>query len=110
MSRLLLPLLLCGCAYRVRLLSTPPGALVELPSGRQVITPADVRLQWAPYNHQVLKVTARGHRPFEVDLRDTEVKFGRYLFRGFKRPRGEVELVLVPTHGPAGTWTPSEVP
>ena len=110
MTRLLLPILLCGCAYRVRLLSTPPGALVTLPSGRQVTTPADVRLEWAPYSQQVIEVTARGYRPMTLDLRETEVKFGRYLLRGFKRPRGEVELVLVPAHGPSGTWTPNEVP
>lgn len=102
-------LALVGCAYRVNLVSTPPGALVELPTGRQVTTPAVVRLRWAPFNEAVVRASARGYRPLEVDLRDTEVKAGRFLFRAFKRPRGEVELVLVPSHGPTGTWLPGEV-
>lgn len=107
--RPLLLLALSGCAYRVALVSTPPGALVELPSGRQVTTPAEVKIRWAPFNEAVVRASARGYRPLEVDLRDTEVKAGRFFFRGFKRPRGEVELVLIPAHGPTGTWLPAEV-
>ncbi len=109
-------LLLAGCAYRVTLTSLPMPARVELPDGEVVVTPADVTLRWVPFGHQPVTVTAPGHRRLAVDLRRDEVRLGRWIatsvFRPrtwFGAPRGEVRFLLVPDHGPAGTWAPSEV-
>ena len=85
--------------------------MVELPDGERVTTPGSVALLWKPYNRQIVRVTATGYRPLEVDLRRNEVKFGRFIGRAFRRgDRGEVEFVLVPTHGPTGTWTEGDIP
>jgi hypothetical protein len=102
---------LAGCAYTVALTSTPMPARVALPDGRIVATPTEARLRWAPFGHQVVTATAPGYRPLTVDLRRDEVTLGRWVatsvFRPatwFGAPRGEVRLVLVEEHGPAGTW------
>ena len=57
------------------------------------------------------------HRPFEADLRKTEIRFWRFVGGTIAhpatlggRPRGEVELMLVPEHEPAGAWNPEEIP
>ena len=106
-----------GCAYKVALSSQPTPARVTLPGDQgSVITPAEVVFRWAPFNEQVIQVTADGYRPLEVDLRTHEIRMGRYLtdtlFRPatlFGQPRGEVRLMLVPDHGPIGTWTAEDV-
>jgi hypothetical protein len=106
-----------GCAYKVSLSSIPTTAAVQLPGDRgTVITPTDVVFRWVPFGHQVITATADGYRPLELDLRDHEILGRRYLtdtlFRPatlFGRPRGEVKLLLVPEHGPVGTWTPDDV-
>lgn len=98
-----------GCAYRVELRSLPEPVLVELPDGSRVSTPSEARFVWAPFNHQRVRVTASGYRPLEVDLRKHDVRLKRLLGRPFKRVKGEVEFVLVPTHGPTGTWTEEDV-
>ena len=107
--------LLAGCAYRVALTSLPMPARVELPGGETVVTPAEVTLRWAPFGHQSVVVTAPGHRRLEVDLRRDEIRLGRLVATSvcrprtlFGAPRGEVRFLLVPDHGPAGTWAPAE--
>jgi hypothetical protein len=104
---------LTGCVYRVALTSVPMPAQVTLPSGEMVVTPVEVDLRWAPLRPQVLTVSAPGHRSVTVDLHRDEVRFGRLvattLFRSSTwsgAPRGEVRVVLVPEHGPAGTAAP----
>ena len=112
-SRLVVALVLLssGCAYKVALKSTPSAVLIELPGGAVAPTPTTYIARWAPFNSVPIRATARGYRPLEVDLRRTEVRFGRFLLRGFRgRPRGEVELVLVPEHGPVGTWIEQDLP
>lgn len=115
--------LLGGCAYRVRLTSTPSPAQVVLPERgpvaveESVATPTDVTFRWSPFNSQVVAVSAPGHRVLTVDLRAHEIKFTRYIgdllfhpgamFGG--DPQGHVSFVLVPVHGPVGTWDPDEV-
>lgn len=102
---------LAGCAYTVSLTSTPMPVRVALPDGTVVATPAEARLRWVPYGHQVVVATAPGYRRLEVDLRRDEVTLGRWMATTVFRPatwlgapRGEVRLVLVEDHGPAGTW------
>ena len=116
-SLLLLCLWSSGCAYKVGITASPSTATIDLPGERgTVVTPAEVVFRWAPFNHQVIRATADGYRPLEIDLRDREIRASRYvtdaLFRPatfFGRPRGEVRLVLVPEHGPIGTWSASDV-
>ena len=106
-----------GCAYRVSLSSTPGTAEVILTGGSSVTTPTEVRLRWVPFGGQRIVARAPGHRSLEVDLRKSEIKLHRYvsdtLFRPatlLGAPRAEVRLLLVPEHGPVGTWGPEEVP
>ncbi len=103
---------LAGCAYTVTLTSAPMPARVQLPGGRVVATPVDAKLRWAPWSHQVVTADAPGYRTLVVDLRDDEVRLGRWIATSLFRPatwsgapRGEVRLVLVPEHGPSGTWS-----
>lgn len=109
--------LLSGCAYKVALSSDPAAAVVRLPEGDEVITPDVVDLRWRPFGEQVVVVSSPGYRTTAFDLRDREIRWGRYvtdtLFRPatlFGAPRGEVRFVLVPEHGPAGTWREDDVP
>lgn len=109
-------LLSSGCAYRVELISTPSPAQVHLPDGRVVTTPTEATFRWEVNNEQVVHVSAPGHRPFAVDLRDHEIRFTRYITdvftrwgRGRDEARGQVWFILVPAHGPVGTWDPQEV-
>lgn len=109
-------LFLPGCAYRLHLSSTPEPAQVLLPDGRVVRTPTDETFRWTLDNEQIVQVSAPGYRTFAVDLRDREIKLTRYIVgiftrwgRGRDAPRGHVAFVLVPAHGPVGTWDPEEV-
>lgn len=106
-----------GCAYKVRLRSTPQPAEVTLPEGKTVLTPSIVRLRWVPFGHQHVSVHAPGYRPLELDLRDREVRLGRILSQTIRHPstlwgevRGDVYFVLIPEHGPVGTWDRDDVP
>jgi hypothetical protein len=112
-------MLLCtGCAYRVTLASLPEPAEIDLPGRRgTVVTPTEVTLRYVPFGHQRVRVRAPGYRVLEVDLRRTEIRLGRYFSDSLWRPatlaggsRGTVRFVLVPEHGPVGTWEADEVP
>jgi hypothetical protein len=107
-----------GCAYKVRINTSPAGAELTLPSGETVITPNEVTLRWAPFNHQELTARAAGFRELTIDMRREEVRWGHYLrdilllhtrtWAG--QPRGTVSLVMIPEHDGVGTWTAEEVP
>ncbi len=110
-------LALLGCAYKVTLASLPTPATVTLPDGSSVLTPATVRLRWVPFGHQRITVTSPDHRDLAVDLRDREIRLSRMIGTSiwrpgtiFGAPRGEIRFVLVPEHGPSGTWSEEEVP
>lgn len=105
-----------GCAYRVTL-SSVPAADVVLPDGRRVGTPSEVVLRYVPFGHQRISVAAPGYRSMVVDLRRQEIQLWTMVVGTLAhpdvlwgRPRGEVRLLLVPEHGPAGTWTPDDLP
>ncbi len=109
--------LLGGCAYKVQLSSDPAAASVELPDGERLITPDIAVLRWRPFGRQEVRVSATGYRPVTIDLRDREIRWSRYvtdtLFRPATlagAPRGDVRFVLVPEHGPVGTWSEDAVP
>jgi hypothetical protein len=106
-----------GCAYRVTMSSTPAAATVQLPDGGRTVTPDEVVLRWRPFQSQVVQVSAPGYRTVAIDLRDREIRWSRYvtdtLFRPATlvgAPRGDVRFVLVPEHGPVGTWGEDDVP
>lgn len=113
----MLVLALLGCAYKVTLASIPTPATITLPDGSSVLTPATVRLRWAPFGHQRVTVESPDHRPLTVDLRDREIRLWHLIGTSVWRPgtlagapRGQIRFVLVPVHGPSGTWTEDEVP
>lgn len=113
-----------GCLYRVTVDSQPVPVTVVLPpgasaigGGERVSTPAEVDFRWVPFGHQRIVASANGYRTFEVDLRRNVIRWRRIVFRTIARPslrdgesRGEVQLLLVPEHGPVGTWTEDDIP
>ncbi len=107
-----------GCAYKVTLTSQPELTEIVLPGkGGTVITPVDVTLRYVPFGKLPIVASAPGYRPLELDLRKSEVRLGRYITDTLWRPatlfgrsRGVVRLVLIPEHGPVGTWVEDEVP
>jgi hypothetical protein len=103
----MIALWLAACVYRVTLATEPAPVQIALPDGSVVATPAEVSLRWVPFGHQVVTASAPGYRPLTIDLRRTEVRWPHWL-RGASRRK--VELLLVPDHGPAGTWRPEDVP
>ncbi|MCA9569773.1 MAG: hypothetical protein KC656_18140 [Myxococcales bacterium] len=98
--------LLLGCTYTVHLASRPSPALVQLPDGRRITTPDDVKIRWRPFSKATATVTASGYRPLEIELRDLRLRSGR----AFSGQVGELTILLVPTHGPTGTWAAEDVP
>lgn len=113
----LLVLALTGCAYKVTLTAQPAATEILLPDGQRIVPPADVRLRYVPFGHQRIRAAAEGYRTLEVDLRRDEIRLFSLVVGTLAhpstlwgRPRGEVRLVLIPEHGPAGTWTPEEIP
>lgn len=120
---LVLGLLLQGClVHRVRVESDPPGAVVKLDGKVRGVTPVEFTTVWVPPVTRTvpkayrLRVTMPGHRPVTTSLRD-DVRLWRYIIHPFRvrmilglEPRSVRRYVMVATHGPAGTWTPEEVP
>ncbi len=94
-----------GCAYTLHMTSSVP-AVVELPDGETVVTPADVTLKLKPFASQRVVVRADGYRDLVTDLRRTEATaprwFGDLLFHPSAvlglEPRGEIIWVLVEDH------------
>lgn len=120
MKRTFALLVLCtlgGCGYKVQLSSAPAPAEVRLPNGETVFTPAEVKFRYIPFERQKIVVSADGYRTVELDLRKDEIKAVRYISDAlfhpgtfFGKPRGEVRVVMVPAHGPSGTWGVEEIP
>ena len=101
MVRSLALLFLCGCARQLTVSSLPEGAVLALPSGEQVTTPAEVTLQWRPLSKDRVVVTAPGYRPLELPV--NRLVLGPW----FSQTREDLRLDLVPEHGPSGTWSPA---
>lgn len=117
MRHLLLWLALQGCTYHVRVESRPIGAVLWLEDGSSVVLPQDVDLPWRPFKPPKARVTFPGYRTLETRFTRRLVKGSEYLSDPFvaqdeafgDKPRRVLEVVLVPEHGPAGTWTEDEV-
>ena len=107
---------LAGCAHRVALDSDPPGATVHRGEAVIGVTPTEVRLRWWPGRRLPVEVASPGYRSAAIRL-DEDVGIlrvaGEVLTLRWRRllglrPRAVHRLVLVPEHGPAGTWTPED--
>lgn len=105
-----------GCAAKVAFRADPAGAILVLPDGRSVVTPGVIQVKFPAFKRVMVSARAPNHEVLQVDLRKAGVRPSKYwfdfLFRPAifygKKPRAEVELILVPRHGPSGTWDPED--
>jgi len=88
--------LLGACGPTLKVLSEPIGALVELEDGERILTPATIESSVWPRKRYQVTVHASGYRSLQVPVPYNS--------------RGEWVLVLVPEHGPVGTWSEEDVP
>ncbi len=106
-----------GCAHRVVITSAPAGAKVRM--GAEVLgrTPVELTLWSIPLTHPTALVTLPGYRGMRINLapdrrplrRLSELLCLRWR-RAFALVPGAVhEVVLIPHHGPVGTWDPEEL-
>lgn len=93
---------LVACLVRVPIETSPIAGEVRW-EGERLRTPAEVPVRWVPWRRATVVVAAPGYRVVRVPLR---------LGWGPLSPRrvAPVRVLLVPDHGPAGTWTPEDVP
>ena len=109
MRWLILSVLLPGCVARLQVESRPPGAVVHLPSGATITTPGEIKARWIPWKRRPIEASSPGYRPLRMDLREHDVTMWHSLglvTHPFRKVDGRIELILIPEHGPAGTWTP----
>ena len=116
---LLLLALTAGCKHRVLIESDPPGASVRLDKSRKGITPVEFKVGWVPifFKRYNVRVKLPDYRTVETSIRD-DMRFWAPTWRAVWHP-GEAldrvplhayEFIMIPDHGPAGTWSPEEVP
>lgn len=97
-----------GCSYTVQMHAEPVPAMVTLPDGSSVLTPAEVPVRIKPFAPKQVTVRAPGYRPLELDLRRREVTLWNWwtdlLFHPAAvigaEPRSEVVFLLVEEHEP----------
>jgi hypothetical protein len=124
----LLPLLLLaltagvapsGCKHRVLVESDPPGASVRLDRSRKGITPVEFKVGWVPifFKRYNVRVKLPGYRTVQTTIRDDMHAWSptwraiRYPGEALDRvPLHTYQFLLIPDHGPTGTWRPDEVP
>lgn len=88
-----------GCIRHVLLTSDPIGARVERRGEELGTTPLEIDVWKLPFSPQRVTLSLPGYRTVEMPLNHR---------LGWLRMRTTQELVLIPDHGPAGTWTPEE--
>lgn len=107
-----------SCAWHVSVASTPPGAAVRLDEQVVGYTPLDLRVPWGPGTGDVVSASVPGHRPLQVSVRQQtrllrvgwQALWHPLVALGVRPPRDELLFVLVPEHGPSGTWSAEDVP
>ena len=114
----LLALALSGCAHRVAINSDPMGAQVH--RGRRTVgaTPTEIVVVSIPFSRPKVRLTMPGYRPMVVQLRKDKKPVRRVWELLTFRPRRALalvpntshEVIMIEVHGPAGTWTPEDVP
>lgn len=114
-------LLAQGCVHKVHVDSEPPGAQVKVNGVVRGATPVDFKVVWSPpfVRAYKMQLSLPGYRTVTSDaagwLRPSplrrEVRLWRYLLHPFQLrkwlgivPRSSFNYVMVPEHGPAGTW------
>lgn len=112
---MLYALLLLGCVHRVTITTLPEGANLYRAGTHVGQAPATVAIR--PFGATGVEARLPGYREATTSLRGVgtmsfvaeflTLRWGRAL--GL-RPRADVEIRLVPDHGPAGTWSPDDVP
>ncbi|MCB9763966.1 MAG: PEGA domain-containing protein [Alphaproteobacteria bacterium] len=125
---LLALVLASGCVvHRVRVESEPPGAVVKLDGKVKGVTPLEFNTVWTPpfSKKYEVRVTLPGYRPvasvkpswWQASPLRRDVRLWRYALHLLRwrmivgvAPRTTLNYVLVPEHGPSGTWTPEDVP
>ena len=85
-----------ACSPTLKVYSQPSGAIVELEQGERVVTPGGLESSVWPKRRRGVTISAAGYRSLK-----TRVPY---------RSRGEWVIVLVPAHGPVGTWSEEDVP
>ena len=85
-----------GCSPTLRVESQPVGAVIELSGGERLVTPATVPASRWPMKRQQVTLSASGYRRLEA----------RMPYAG----SGPWSVVLVPEHGPVGSWDESDLP
>ena len=132
MLALLLSLSLSGCAHKVKVTSEPPGAAVFFRGKKKGVTPVEFTTVWTPHvgngaRRFRLRVSLPGHRTVVTSI-GSDVRIWRYLLHPFRGgvarclfppfewregacigPRSTRHMVLVPNHGPSGTWNVEDV-
>jgi hypothetical protein len=81
-------------------------------------TPAEVVVWSVPFSRPTARLTLPGYRPAQIALRKDRHPLRRaweFLTFRYKRafalvPNAHHEVLLVPQHGPAGTWGAEDVP
>jgi len=107
-----------GCAHRVAIVSEPLGAQVRRDGELVGSTPSELVVWSMPFTRPTAKLTMPGYRPMEVALhkdRKPMRRFWEFLTLRWRKafalsPTGLHEVLMVERHGPAGTWTPEDVP
>lgn len=105
-----------GCTRKVLLLSSPPGAEVRYRGQTVGVTPVELKVPGIP-GRRTARLSANGYRTVEVNLgNDLRPRYflGDLLWPPRWRRLVGVEarsheVILVPRHGRAGTWTPDDV-
>jgi hypothetical protein len=113
----LVALLATGCVYHLRVESHPAGAVMTVGEDDVYVLPTDLYLKWKPFRGPRARFEAPGYRPLDLKLSRrhlhetdfvTDVVLNPQEAFG-DEPRRVLEVRLVPEHGPAGTWTESDV-
>ncbi len=112
-------LFMTGCAHTVEIKSEPAGAVVTLGHrGAVGLTPVQVKVWDIPLTRPSARVALAEYRTVTLDLRrevrplERPQNFATLRWKkAFSRGVMASHLVLlVPRHGPSGTWTADEVP
>jgi hypothetical protein len=107
-----------GCAHRVLVGSDPMGAQVRRGDETIGATPTEIVIWSIPFSRPELWLTMPGYRPMVVQLHKDKKparRFWEFVTFRYKRafaqvPSAHHQVILVPVHGPAGTWTSEDVP
>lgn len=118
---LLVPMTLlaaAACTPRVLVTSDPVGAEVRMNRVVAGTTPVELELPVNPLRRPTARVSFPGHRAVTLEVgRDRRAARRLWYLLTFRWrrafclvPTASHEVILVPQHGGAGTWTEEDVP